>query len=83
MGTSSKSNSGSMKAISNVLSFLTYWLVEKEEREGSVEIMIGLDWLWIGILLEAWMKLFEDWRWGKSGLSMKLWFSWMMKKVGA
>ena len=85
--TSSKLNSSSMKAISSVLGFWTYWLVEKEEGEGSVEIVIGLDWIWIGILLEvdleAWMKLFEDWRGGKSGLSMKLWFSWMMKEVEA
>ena len=34
--------------------------------------MLGLDWLWTRIFLdvdlEAWMKLFEGWRWGKSGL---------------
>ena len=53
---------------------MTYWLVEKEEgeREGNVEIVLGLDWLWTGIFLEvdleAWMKLFEGWRWRKSGL---------------
>ena len=52
--------------------FLIYWLVGKEEGEGSVEIVLGLDWLWIGIFLDvdlkAWMKLFEGWREGKSGL---------------
>ena len=51
------------------MSFLTYWLVEKEEWEGSVEIMLGLDWLWTEILLkvdlEAWIKLFEGLRGGK------------------
>ena len=34
--------------------------------------MLGLDWLWTGIFLEvdleAWMKLFEGWRGGKSRL---------------
>ena len=34
-----------MKAISKVLAFLTHWLVEKEEGEGSVEIVLRLDWL--------------------------------------
>ena len=62
-----------MKGNSKVLGFLTYWLIEKEgEGEGNVEIVLGLDWLWIGIFLEfdleAWIKLFEGWRRGKSGL---------------
>ena len=61
-----------MKAISKVLGFLTYWLFIKQEENGNVEIVLGLDWLWIGILLEvsleAWMKLFEGWRKGKSGI---------------
>ena len=61
-----------MKAISIVLGFLTYWLVEKAEGEGSGEIVLGLDWLWTRILLkvdlEAWIKLFEGWRGGNSGL---------------
>ena len=43
-----------MKAISNVLGFFTYWPIEKEEGEdsveidegeGSVEMVLGLDWL--------------------------------------
>ena len=43
-----------MKAISKVLGFLKYWLIEKEgEKEGNVEIVLGLDWLWIGIFLEV------------------------------
>ena len=37
--------------------------------------MLGLDWLWIGIFLEfdleAWIKLFEDWRRGKFGLKTR------------
>ena len=62
-----------MKAISKVLGFLTYWLIEKEgEEEGNVEIVLGLDWLWTWIFLEvdleASIKLFEGWRGGKSGL---------------
>ena len=62
-----------MKAIFNVLGFLTYWLFRKENEERSVEIVLGLDWLWIRRLLEvdfeAWIKLFEGWRrWWKSGL---------------
>ena len=65
-------NSGSMKAIYNVLGFLTYWLFGKEEEDESVETVLGLDWLWTRILLEVdlddWIKLFEGWRGGKSGL---------------
>ena len=62
-----------MKAISKVLGLLIYWLVGKEgEGEGNVEIVLRLDWLWTWILLdvdlEAWMKLFEGWRGGKSRL---------------
>ena len=48
---------------------MTNW---KKEGEGSVEIVLGLDWLWIRIFLEfdleAWIKLFEGLRRGKSGL---------------
>ena len=42
-----------MKAISKVLGFLTYWLIQKEKGEDSVEIeegkssieiVLGLDW---------------------------------------
>ena len=66
-------NSGSMKAIYNVLGFLTYWLFGKEEEDESVETVLGLDWLWTRILLEVdlddWIKLFEGWRGGKSRLS--------------
>ena len=40
--TSTKLNSGSIKAIYNVLGFLTYWLVEKKKK-GSIEILLGLD----------------------------------------
>ena len=75
-----------MKTISKVLGFLTYWLVEKEEREGSVEIVLGVDWLWTGILLKvdlkAWMKHFEGWRWGKSGLRTWKEFDVCIGKVG-
>ena len=67
-------NSGSMKAIYNVLGFLTYWLFGKEEEDESVETVLGLDWLWTRILLEVdlddWIKLFEGWRGGKFGLSI-------------
>ena len=38
--------------------------------------MLGLDWLWTTIFLgddlEAWIKLFEGWRGGKSGLVKQL-----------
>ena len=54
-----------MKAIYKVLGFLIYWLIgKKEEGEGNVEIVLGLDWLWIGIY-------FEGWRWGKFRLNLK------------
>ena len=46
-------NSGSMKAIYNVLGFLTYWLFGKEEEDESVEIVLGLDWLWTRIFLDV------------------------------
>ena len=48
---------------------MTNW---KKEGEGSVEIVLELDWLWIRIFLEfdleAWIKLFEGWREEKSRL---------------
>ena len=48
--------------------------------------MIGLDWLWTGIFfevdLEAWMKLFEGWRGGKSGLRTWKEFDVCIGKVG-
>ena len=75
-----------MKAISKVLGFLIYWLVgkEEEEGEGNVEIVLGLGWLRIGIFLdvdlEAWMKLFEGWRGGKSGLKTWKEFNVCMEK---
>ena len=76
-----------MKAISKVLGFLTYWLIEKEgEWEGNVEIVLRLDWLWTWIFLdvdlEAWMKLFEGWRRGKSGLRIWKEFDICNGKVG-
>ena len=82
-----------MKAISKVLGFLTYWLIEKEEGEdgveegeGNVEIVLGPEWLWIGIFLgfdfEAWIKLFEGWRGGKSGLKTWKKFDVCNGKVG-
>ena len=61
-----------MKAISNVLGFLTFWLFGRKEEEVSIEIVLRLDWLWTEILLEvdfeAWIKLFEGWRGEKFGL---------------
>ena len=82
-----------MKAISNVLGFFTYWPIEKEEGEDSVEIdegegivemVLGLDWLWtkifLGFDLEAWIKLFEGWRGGKSGLKTWKEFNVCMEK---
>ena len=76
-----------MKAISKVLGFLIYWLVGKEEEgEGNVEIVLGLDWLRIGIFLdvdlEAWMKLFEGWKGEKSGLKTWKEFAVCNGKVG-
>ena len=41
--TSTKLNSGSIKVISNILGFLTYWLVEEKKKKGSSEIVLGLD----------------------------------------
>ena len=74
-----------MKAISNVLGFLTFWLFGRKEEEVSIEIVLGLDWLWTEILLEvdfeAWIKLFEGWK-GKSldsGLEKNLMFVMEMK----
>ena len=76
-----------MKAISKVLGFLTYWLVQKEEEgEGRVEKVLGLDWIGIGIFLEVdfevWIKLFEGWRRGKSRLRTWKEFDVCIGKVG-
>ena len=59
-----------MKEISKVLGFITYWLYGRYEEEGSVETILGLDWLWTRKFFEfdfeAWIKNFEGWREGKS-----------------
>ena len=52
-----------MKEIYKVLALLTYWLYGRNEEEGNVETILGLDWLWTGKFFEfdfeAWIKILE------------------------
>ena len=61
-----------MKEIYKVLALLTYWLYGRNEEEGNVETILGLDWLWTGKFFEfdfeAWIKNFGGWKGGKSRL---------------